>query len=330
MWPTSSGKRVAEMSGDGHEALRSSAGQMRKALFLTVLILAVEVAGGVLSHSLALLADAGHVLTDVAAIGLSWYALSQSMKPADEKMTFGYHRSQILAALFNGVTLIVVTLVILWEAYGRFLHPQAVVPAWMFASAGIGLIVNLYLGLGMRHHDNLNVKSAVLHMLGDAGASGGVIVAGILISLTHWYVVDPVLSALIAGLIAIGAWRVVRQTIGILMEATPRGIDLQEVIRAIRSVPGVKDVHDVHLWSITSGKNALSCHVVLDGATSVHENQVILQDLEAVLALKKIGHVTVQTEAPDHPHDASVLCKDEAPRDEGRVPSGGGPGRGPR
>lgn len=231
----------------GHGAVFDShapAGKMKFAFFLTLIILAVEVLGGWLSHSLALLSDAGHVLTDIAAIGLSWYAMRQSEKPASEGMTFGYYRAGILAAFINGITLILITLWILWEAYHRFQHPEHVTPAWMFISAGVGLLMNLYLGLGMRHEENINVKSAVLHMLGDAAASAGVIVGGIIIAFTHWYVIDPILSVLIALLIAFGAWRIVKQTVSVLMEGTPTGIEIPRVVDAIRTVEGVEQVHD--------------------------------------------------------------------------------------
>jgi len=284
------------------------AGKMKIAFFLTMVILVAEVAGGILSHSLALLADAGHVLTDIGAIGLSWFALKQAEKPSDQKMTYGYHRAGILAALINGITLILVTLWILWEAYGRFKHPEHVLPTWMFISAGIGLLMNLYLGLGLRHEEDINVRSAVLHMLGDAAASAGVIVGGIIILTTKWYVVDSILSVLIAALIASGAWRIVKQTVGILMEGTPKGVDFQKVIHEIKSVSGVHDVHDLHVWSITSGKNALSCHVVLDGELSIRESQNILREMEKRLVHLGIGHATIQTEDGQHPHGNSELC----------------------
>lgn len=284
------------------------AGKMKTAFFLTVVILIAELVGGLLSHSLALLADAGHVLTDIAAIGLSWFALKQAEKPSDEKMTYGYHRAGILAALINGITLILITIWILWEAYGRFQHPEHVTPSWMFFSAGMGLLINLYLGLGMRNEDDVNVKSAVLHMVGDAVASAGVIVGGVLMMETGWYIIDPVLSVLIAVLISLGAWQIVKQTVGVLMEGTPRGIDLQRVIGEIKGVAGVQDVHDVHVWSITSGKNALSCHVVLDGNMSIQDSQKILRELEHQMVHLGIGHVTVQTEDARHPHADSELC----------------------
>lgn len=284
------------------------ASKMKTAFFLTMVILVVEVIGGLISHSLALLSDAGHVLTDIAAIGLSWFALKQAEKPSNEKMTYGYYRSGILAAFINGITLILITVWILWEAYGRFQKPEEVTPVWMFVSAGVGLLMNLYLGLGMRKEEDINVKSAVLHMLGDAAASAGVIVGGIIILATKWYVVDPILSVLIALLIAFGAWKIVRQTVSILMEGTPKGIDFQKVVDEIKSVPGVQHVHDVHIWSIASGKNALSCHVVLNGDMTIRGSQKILRDIEHRLMHMGIGHVTIQTEDVDHPHDESELC----------------------
>lgn len=213
--------------------------KMKQAFALTCVVLLVEAIGGILSHSLALLSDAGHVLTDLAAIGLSWYAMVQAQKPPNDTMTYGYHRTGILAALSNGIGLIVIAIVITWQACGRFHHVEAIDSTWMFISAGVGLLVNLYLGLGLRSEDNINVRSAVLHMLGDAAASAAVIVAAMIVALTHFYMVDPILSVLIALLIAFGAWRIVQQSVGILMEGTPKGINLQEVAETIRSVSGV-------------------------------------------------------------------------------------------
>lgn len=286
----------------------ASVDKMKAAFLLTLLILVVEFTGGLLSHSLALLSDAGHVLTDIAAIGLSWYALRQAEKPSDERMTFGYYRSGILAALINGISLMLITFWILWEAFQRFQHPEPVQSTWMFVSAGVGLALNLYLGLGMRGDDNINVKSAVMHMLGDAAASAGVIVGGLVMLATKWYMVDPILSVLIAALIAFGAWRIVRQTLVVLMEGAPQGVSFQSVVAEIKTAAGVHDVHDVHMWCITSGRNALSCHLVLDGSLTIRECQSILRSLEHRLAHLGIGHVTIQMEDVDHPHGQSELC----------------------
>lgn len=283
-------------------------GKMKLAFFLTLIILVVELIGGFLSHSLALLSDAGHVVTDIAAIGLSWFAMHQSQKPASREYTYGYHRSGILAAFINAMALIIIAVVILYEAIDRFKNPQPVGSTWMFISAAVGLIVNLYLGLGLNKEDNINVKSAVLHMIGDAMASAGVIVGGIIILFTGWYMVDPILSVLIAILIAFGAWKIVKQTVSILMEGTPKGISLEEIIAKIRSVKGVLNVHDLHVWSITSGKNALSCHVVLNNQVDFHESQLILREIEHKLQHQGIGHATIQLENEEHPHDESAIC----------------------
>ena len=284
------------------------ADKMKTAFFLTFIILIAEGVGGIFSHSLALLSDAGHVLTDIAAIGLSWYALNQAQKPANKKMTFGYSRSGILAAFLNAMALILISIIILWEAYHRFLHPPEIHSTWMFVSAGVGLVINLYLGLGMQSIDDINVKSAVLHMIGDAVASAGVIIGGIVILFSGWYIVDPILSVLISLLIAYGAWKIVKQTIGILMESVPKNIDFHDVVDAIQSIDNVRDVHDLHIWSISDGKHALSCHVVVNGKMTVEESQHILRELEHRLLHLGIGHTTIQTEDAFHPHENTVLC----------------------
>jgi cobalt-zinc-cadmium efflux system protein len=288
-------------------------GKMKLAFFLSFFILVVEIIGGVISHSLALLSDAGHVVTDIVAIGLSWYAMKQALKAPSESHTYGYHRSGILAAFINAVSLILIAVVILWEAFRRFQSPEPVGSTWMFISAAVGLAMNLYLGLGLRKIENINVKSAVLHMMGDAAASAGVIIGGLVIHFTGWYVIDPILSVLIALLIAFGAVSIVRQTINILMEATPKNVNLQKVAETIRSVGGTNDVHDLHVWSITSGKNALSCHVTLDGQKTIEESQAILREIEHKLLHLGIGHCTIQMEDDKHPHENSVLCDGKDP-----------------
>ncbi|MCL6636413.1 MAG: cation diffusion facilitator family transporter [Alicyclobacillus sp.] len=288
------------------------AGKMQRAFWLTLLVLAAEIAAGWLAHSLALWSDAGHVLTDLGAIGLSWYTLQQAQRPANPRLTFGYHRSGILAALLNGLTLLAVTLFIVVEAYRRLQHPQPVAGGWMLAGALLSLMVNLYLALSLRHEHDLNVRSAVLHMVGDAAASAAVVVAALAMSVTGWYALDPLLSAGIAVLIAWGAWRVLRQTVHILMEGMPAGIELQQVVAAVKSVPGVHGVHDIHVWSISSGRNALSCHLVIDGNLTVRESQAILGEVEHRLLHLGIGHVTLQAEDASTPHNPSLLCAAEA------------------
>src|SRR5690348_4908464 len=180
---------------------------LRLAFFLTIIILMAELIGGFFSHSLALVSDAGHVLTDIFALGLAWFATAQAERPANARKTFGYHRVGILAALINALTLILVVVAILWEAIQRFLHPEPIQPLVMFLSAGIGIVVNLYISFGLqKENDNLNVRTAALHVFGDVGASVGVIIAGIIIFLTHWTPADPLLSVGIAILITFGVW----------------------------------------------------------------------------------------------------------------------------
>lgn len=286
----------------GHDHTHGMAKQtLRLAFFLTMLILAAELIGGFLSNSLALLSDAGHVLTDIFALGLAWFAMAQAERPANASKTFGYHRVGILTAMVNAVTLIVIALVILWEAVGRFQHPEKVQPLVMFLSAGIGIAVNLYIGFGLQKEgDNLNVRAAALHVFGDVGASVAVIVAGVVILLTGWYPVDPILSVGIAGLIAVGAWRILRETTDILLEPVPKDINLSELVRDMIRVPGVRDVHDLHVWCITSGMYALSCHAsIADLPPS--QSASILQALETMLSEKyRIGHTAIQFECHAH------------------------------
>jgi len=287
---------------EGHTHTHGMAKQtLRLAFFLTIIIIAAEVAGGVLAHSLALLSDAGHALTDIFALGLAWFATAQAERPANARKTFGYHRVGILAALANAITLILIAVFILYEAVQRFQHPEPVQPLFMFVSAGIGIAVNLSIGFGLQKEgDNLNARAAALHVFGDVGASVGVIVAGLIILLTGWSVVDPLLSVAIAGLIAVGAWRIVRETTDILLEAVPKGIDMSQLVTDMKKVAGIQDVHDLHVWGITSGMNALSCHVLISD-TLTSESSAILQALDTMLSEKYgIGHSTVQCECHAH------------------------------
>src|SRR5436305_8546983 len=256
----------AQHVGHQHNHTHGMARQtLRFAFFLTIIILAAELAGGIIGNSLALLSDAGHVVTDIFALGLAWFATTQAERPANARRTFGYHRVGILAAQINAVTLILITIAILWEAVQRFQHPEPIQPAVMFLSAAIGIGVNLYIGFGLQKEgNNLNVRAAALHVFGDVGASVAVILAGVVILLTGWNPADPLLSVGIAGLIAVGAWRILRETTDILLEATPKTLDMKALIEDMRRVKGVQDVHDLHVWSITSGMHALSCHIMID------------------------------------------------------------------
>ena len=291
------------MSGDhghGHSHAHGMAGErLRTALLLTTIILVVELAGGLLSHSLALLSDAGHVLTDIVALGLAWFATRQAERPANASKTYGYHRTGILAALANAVTLIGIVAAIAYEAIGRLQHPEHVQPGLMFVAATVGIVVNLYIAFGFHQEggENLNVRAAMLHVLGDVGASAGVIVGGLVILATGWYAVDPMISLGIAVLIARGAWGVLTETVDILMEATPRGIDVAQLARDMVTVPPITEVHDLHVWSIAGGMTALSAHVQVADDCPLSACDAVLERVDQLLANRyQITHSTIQFE----------------------------------
>ena len=296
---------------------------LRLAFFLTMLILVAELVGGFAANSLALLSDAGHVVTDIFALGLAWFAVVQAERPPNARKTFGYHRVGILAALANAVTLILITVVILWEAVQRFQHPEPVQPIIMFLSAGIGIAVNLYIGFGLRKEgDSLNVRAATLHVFGDVGASAGVILAGIIILLTRWTIIDPLLSIGIAALIAVGAWRILRETTDILLEAVPKGLSMPDLVSDMRKVEGVEDVHDLHVWCITSNMYALSCHIMIDDMPQ-SKSSTILQSMNKMLSERyHIGHATIQFECTPHQElccsiEGLLYCRMDACEDSG-------------
>jgi len=293
----------------GHDHTHGMAKQtLRLAFFLSLIIVAVEVGGGLLAHSLALLSDAGHALTDIFALGLAWFATVQAERPANAGKTFGYHRVGILAALINAITLILVTGWILYEAVQRFHHPEPVQPLFMFASAGVGIAVNLFIGFGLnKEQENLNAKAAALHVFGDVGASVGVIVAGLVILLTGWTPMDPILSVGIAVLIAVGVWRIVRETTDILLEATPKSVNLPALVADMKQVPGVGNVHDVHVWSITSGMYALSAHVQTANLPLGDCAPILLQVEDTLQDKYRIGHSTIQFECDEHQGKCSEI-----------------------
>ncbi len=258
-----------------------------------------EVVGGWLTNSLALLADAGHMLSDVAALGLSWFALWIAERPPTPRRTYGYHRTEILAALVNGAALIAVSVLIFVEAYHRLLQPPRVEGAAMLAIAAGGLVVNL-LGLWILNsgrQESLNIRGAWLHVLTDALGSIGAMAAGAFIWAFAWYWVDPTASALIGLLVVYSAWQLIREATSVLMECAPRGIDVDQVQEAILETDGVLDVHDLHVWTITSGLDALSAHVV---AEPQDEPADLLARLRTMLHERfGIDHLTIQMEPED-------------------------------
>jgi cobalt-zinc-cadmium efflux system protein len=295
-------------AGHSHALTREA---LRLGFLLTAAILVVEVVGGLLSHSLALLSDAGHVLTDVIALGLAWFAAAQAERPANERRTFGYHRVGILVALFNGLTLVVIALVIAFEAWQRLQTPEAVQPGIMVGAALVAIAVNLF--IARRLHgggaENLNARAALLHAIGDIGASAAVVVGAVVIALTGATWVDPIVSVAIAALIAFSALRLIVETVNILMESTPADISTEAVARDICKTPGVRAVHDLHVWTITSGMRALSCHAVIDDIPP-SASAGILDRVTAMLQREyRIGHTTIQFESEAHEsHDGFCAC----------------------
>jgi cobalt-zinc-cadmium efflux system protein len=272
--------------------------KLKWAFLATLFILAVEVVGGSLANSLALLSDAGHVLTDVAALGLAWFAAVQAQKSPTLDKTFGFHRTGILAALANSLTLIIIAFVILYEAFHRFQNPQPVESTIMYISASVGVIVNLVIAFGFRGgEDNLNVRSALLHVLGDAAASAGVIIGAVIMQFTQWYVIDPIISVLIALMIAWNAWKIVKETLHILMEGAPTNFEYDRLLAFVRTLPGAKDIHDLHVWSVTPERVALSCHLIVDPNGSLERSTEIIKQLKQYL-LKEFGisHTTIEIE----------------------------------
>ncbi|MFW5904742.1 MAG: cation diffusion facilitator family transporter, partial [bacterium] len=251
--------------------------------------------GGILSGSLALLADAGHMFTDVGAVGLSLVAMRWASRPPSPEKTYGYVRLEILAALVNGAGLLVLAGFICWEAYRRLMVPQTVDGPLMLAVAGAGLLVNVA-GAFLLHehaHENLNVRGAYLHVLGDLLGSVGAIAAAVVILTTEWMPADPIISVVIALLILASAWRLVREATDVLLEAAPAHIDVEDLLRDLNAIPDLNDVHDLHVWTLTSGFVALSGHGVIDDPQ--HQSHV-LDEIRRVLGQHGIEHMTFQLE----------------------------------
>jgi len=280
------------------EHLSQTGARLRLGLALTLAVLLIEFAGGLFSHSLALLSDAGHVLTDVFALGLAWFAVEQSKRPADQRRTYGYQRVSILAALLNAITLIVIVLAIAIEAVRRLMDPAPVQGGLVIATALVAIAINAFVILTLRGDgDNLNLRAAMLHLTGDVAASVGVAIAGAVILLTGWLPIDPLLSLAIAALIAYGAWGIVRETVNLLLEGTPREVDLAAVRTEITGTKLVTGVHDLHVWALSSDELALSCHIVIDD-TSLGDAEHVVRDLESKLCDRfAIGHTTIQVES---------------------------------
>jgi len=271
---------------------------MRTAVVVTLAFVVLEALAGWFGHSLALLSDAGHNLADAGALGFSWYALRMAAKPSHHGMTFGYHRVGVVAALVNAVSLVIIALVIGWEAISRLRDPEPANGALMIGVAAVAVVVNVVISRWLHRgaQQDMNVRSAYVHMVGDALSAFGVVIAGVLVAVTQTTVADPIVSFLIAGLILYSSYDVLRESTTVLLEGTPANIDMPAVIAAIRGVSGVIDVHDLHVWMVGPGVTACSCHIVV-AEQSVREGQQVLRavvhDIEHGF---QITHTTIQVE----------------------------------
>ncbi len=292
-------------------------GANKKVLFISFIIITgfmlIEVIGGFLTNSLALLSDAGHMLSDSVSLAIALIAFILGEKAASQSKTFGYKRFEILAAVLNGVTLILISLFIFYEAIERFTNPPEVATMGMLIISTLGLFINILVAWIMMRggdtKDNLNMRGAFLHVLSDMLGSVGAIIAALLIMFFGWGWADPLASVIIAILVLRSGYYVTKDAVHVLMEGTPKNVDVDDIIETIEKINGIQSIHDLHIWSITSGLNALSCHAVVNNQLTIAESENMLRKLEHDLEHKGIMHVTIQLETNTHQHDNSILCK---------------------
>ena len=267
-------------------------------LFATSAFVVFELAAGIRAHSLALISDAGHNATDALALLLAWFAVYLQTKPADESRTFGYHRAGVLAAFVNALTLVLLSIWILYESWVRLLNPVPVDETTMLWVAAGAMLLNggIMLGLHRTGEKDINIRGAFLHMLGDLLGSAAIVIGALTIRATGWLRIDPLLSVAISLLVVWTAWDIIRESLNILLEGLPRGLDLSVVSGAIQNIDGVLDVHDLHIWSLGSTSSALSCHVLIEDMPPSQSDR-ILHDLNHVLGDRfHVHHTTVQFE----------------------------------
>jgi cobalt-zinc-cadmium efflux system protein len=277
-------------------ARHSETQRLKWALAISALYFFAELIAGFITNSLALLSDAGHMLSDIGAMGLSLFAFRMAQRPATHHSTFGFHRVEILAALFNGLTLWLIVGIIFAAAYQRFFNPPVVESYGMMVVAIFGLAVNIAAAVILHagHHHNLNVRGAFLHVLSDAIGSVGAIAAGLIMLSTGWYLADPLISVFIGALILFSSWSLIKDSLSVLMQAVPKGIRLEEVRETIESVDGVAKVHDLHVWAVTSDIYTLSAHAVVENGGDFHQ---VLNGIEDTLKERfHIEHITIQLE----------------------------------
>lgn len=289
---------IKKVLGSLSQSRHSVDRRLKIGIILNLVFALAEFIAGLAAGSLALVGDAWHNFGDVIALALSWVALRQAERPATGRKTFGYHRASILAALGNGLVLIGITLWLFYEAIQRLRQPELPEAAVMMAVAGAGFLMNLAVAISLKRSTrDISVRSAYLHLMSDAFVSLGVVAAGGVILLTGWSLIDPLLSLVIGVLILVGSWDIVMEALNVLMEGVPRGIDVDRVLDAMRSLPEVKDTHDLHVWSLSSHVYALSCHIQV-ADLPVSEGTQLLDRISRMLKERfGIAHATIQLEA---------------------------------
>lgn len=291
----------------GHDHTRSSRRALALALGINTAFLVVEVAGALLADSLALFADAVHMLTDSASLGLALFAAWVSTRPADAKRTYGYHRAEVIGALVNGLLLIAAVVYVLVDAYDRFQDPRAVDPLVVVAVGVVGLGANLAAAWVLTdHRDALNVEGAFIHLLADAAGSVAAVSAGLIIWATGWHIVDPLFALLIAALVLYSTRDLLADSLNVLLQGTPRDVDVTEVVAAMESIEGVVDAHHVHVWALDSQRTAMSAHLVVREAV---DRDAVLADCRQALAERfGVDHATVQVESEAFSETVEIDC----------------------
>ncbi|MCM3031636.1 cation diffusion facilitator family transporter [Niallia sp. MER 6] len=289
----------------------------KKVLLISFIIITsymiIEAVGGFLTNSLALLSDAGHMLSDSVSLVIALLAFQLGEKTASYSNTYGFRRFEIIAAMINGATLMLISLYIIYEAIIRFANPPEVATTGMLLISIIGLLVNLVVAWimfrGGDTEHNLNMRGAFLHVISDMLGSVGAIIAAILMMMFGWGWADPLASVIVAVLILRSGYFVLKDALHVLMEGTPKSVNVEELIKDIEKTEGIQGIHDLHIWSITSEMHALSCHAVVDSQLTVAESEAILRNIEHELEHKGISHVTIQLETASHRHDNAILCQ---------------------
>ncbi len=291
------------------DAAKQTISRLSLALFLTLAFVIIEAASGLFANSLALLTDAAHNFTDVIALGISWYAVYLTTQPSDSKNTYGYHRAGILAALLNSTLLVLISVGIFYEAYRRLINPPQVNSIVLMSVGFLAFVVNLITALLLERgsQDDLNLRSAFVHLIGDVAATIGAVVAGIIIYFTHANWLDPFISVLIGLLILYSAWGILRETVDILLESTPRDVDMPAMVHDMTQVKGVIGIHDLHVWSITHGLRTMSAHVLTRDIPISEGADIQRQISEIALRRYNVGHATLQLECVDCEPD-SLYC----------------------